>query len=86
MVALQVFPNRLKVPFLLVKYTRAPSLAVQRLRLHASTAEGVGPIPGWELRSHRTHDNPKGRKKGEHRLVYSIVKQLLMCPPKVKTT
>ena len=62
MVALQVFPNRLKVPFLLVKYTRAPSLAVQRLRLHASTAEGVGPIPGWELRSHK----PSGmaRKKG----------------------
>ena len=48
------------------------SLAVQWLGLHASTAGGVGSIPGWGLGSHMLRGEAKKKKPNKLWLVYYI--------------
>ena len=46
-----------------MKITLGTSLVVQCLRLHASTAGGVGSIPDWEAKILRAKVQPKKEKK-----------------------
>ena len=49
------------------------SLAVQWLRLHASTAGGVGLIPGWGTKIPHAMWRKKKKKKSEHQCLNSAV-------------
>ena len=48
---------------LLLKYQLPTSLVVQPLRLHDSTAEGVGSIPGWGAKIPHAPQLGQKRKK-----------------------
>ena len=54
----------------LIRGKKGFSLAVQRLGLHASTARGMGLIPGWGTKmphamQHRQKKKKRGRQKGQ---------------------